>query len=162
VPSLDRAWRILCALTTHKPARDHYHADRGLEFFPANEVTPGSLLSAQSTHINHTPNSRCGTCSFFVDTAKMRNLQVHFRLRPEVRFLLEQFIFVSSTDLPAGMLTLDLATPAYFTRLLPAPLTSVPPVYKFAQACPGVCLRNDLRLVQIAWNAVCCRIITTS
>ena len=72
--SLDRAWRVLCALTAHKPAHGHGHCHAHLDpdFFFATEVTPGPLLSVQYTHIKRPPNSRCAICSGFEDTTKMR------------------------------------------------------------------------------------------
>jgi hypothetical protein len=72
--SLDRAWRVLCALAAHKPAHGHgpYHAHGGsFFFFPATEVTQGTLLSAHHTHIKRPPNSRCVFLSGLEDTAKM-------------------------------------------------------------------------------------------
>ena len=56
-----RAWWVLCAQTTHKPAHGHghYHADRGPDFFFATEVTQGKLLSAHYAHTKRTPKSRC-------------------------------------------------------------------------------------------------------
>jgi hypothetical protein len=63
--SLGRVWRVLCTLTSHKPANGHchYHTDCGPDFLLATEIIQGSLLSGHYSHIERKPKPHCAMCA---------------------------------------------------------------------------------------------------
>jgi hypothetical protein len=94
MPSLDRAWRVLCALTAHKPAHGpgHCNTDRGPDFVFATEATQGPLLSVYYTHMKRPPNFRCLFRSGHEDTTKMTAYSM--AILPRLPGLVDDFLCV--------------------------------------------------------------------